>query len=235
MAAASSEKDSVVKELGRPREIDFLHEREYHWPAWKFGMAMDELWGELHDQYNTLRIPIQCQRAFHLDVKELATKASTRKQFFRLMDERSQDRFKEVKQAIADISIDFIGDPGRFVIEGLWSPFLDFARATSAADLIIFLSNLEKPEETPEAKTAAPTLLASLLAPDPSPRDALAQTVAPTPPAYPPPVSNPLSYKKTRCRGQTIDKIVRYNLRPRPAGTSQRKEQLRKSPRRKRN
>ncbi|KAI0548139.1 hypothetical protein F4679DRAFT_334643 [Xylaria curta] len=221
MATASSEKDSVVKELGRPRKIDLYAEPEYHWPAWKFGMTMHELWGELHDQYNTLRIPIQCQRAFHLDVKELATKASTREEFFHLMDERSQDRFKEVKQAVEDISLTFIGDPRRFIINGLWRPFLDFARATSAADLVVFLSKLQEPEKAPEAKTAALTPPASLPAPNSSPF-----------------VSDPSPRKKTRCRArlqrQTTDEVVRYNLRPRPAGTSQRK-QLRKSPRKKGN
>ncbi|KAI1739810.1 hypothetical protein F4680DRAFT_136264 [Xylaria scruposa] len=226
MAAASSEKDSVVKELGRPRAIDLYEEPQFHWPAWKFGMTMHELWQDLHDEYNTLRIPIQCQRAFHLDVKELATKASTREEFFRLMDERSQDRFEEVKQAVEDISMDFIGDPGRFTNEGLWRPFLDFARATSAADLVVFLSKLQEPEEAPEAKTGTLTLPASLPAPDSSPHD-------------PPSVSDPSPRRKTRCRAclqrQTTNEVVRYNLRPRPAGTSQRKEQLRKSPRKKRN
>ncbi|KAI3330380.1 hypothetical protein F4824DRAFT_515778 [Ustulina deusta] len=71
------------------------------------GRPLSEFWQGLHDHYNTLRIPIRCQRASYLDVNELATKASTYEELHHMAD-RSQARFREVRQALDDISVDLI-------------------------------------------------------------------------------------------------------------------------------
>jgi hypothetical protein len=115
------------------------------------GMKMADLWESLHDDYNTLRIPIQCQRAFHLDVKELATKAKDRDEFHCLMTERSQARFGEIVQALDDVAEYLVASPRRFPYD-LWPQFLAFARSMSAADLAIFFAGFEDPEDIEHRK-----------------------------------------------------------------------------------
>ncbi|KAI1269321.1 hypothetical protein F5Y18DRAFT_181197 [Xylariaceae sp. FL1019] len=140
----NSEPKNLVKEFGRPRERDLLMERQYHWPAWEVGMDMTDLWGSLHDQYNTLRIPIQCQEVFHLDVKELATRAKDHDEFHRLMAERSAARFQEVDDAHSRLGNILAMSPGEFP-HNLWSKYIVFMRSWSAADLAIFFAGIESP------------------------------------------------------------------------------------------
>ncbi|KAI1202790.1 hypothetical protein F5X97DRAFT_189652 [Nemania serpens] len=246
MASTPVENEKAVKELGRPREINLWEEREYHWPAWKFDMDMSELWQGLHDEYNTLRFPIQCQRAFHLDINELATKSKTREEFLRLMDERSWARFREVKQALDDTSADLFMTPSQFVSEGLWSAFFDLIRTSSASNLIIFFSALQFPKKAPEVEVAPLIPPGSLPIPEPSPCESPVRRAVPTQevshpppnaPPDPPSLSNPSPQKKpgrAPSRRQTTDEIVKHNLRPRAAGISRRKMRKRKSPRQRR-
>ncbi|KAI1166982.1 hypothetical protein F5B18DRAFT_648000 [Nemania serpens] len=232
MASTPIENEKVVKELGRPHEINLWEEPEYHWPAWKFDMDMPELWQSLHDDYNTLRFPILGQRAFHLDVNELATKAKTREEFFRLMDERSWARFREVEQALEDTATDFYMTPSRFINENLWFEFLKLMRAQSFADLLVFFSALQIPKKDPKAEAAALIPPGSLPMREPSPHESQPQIAAPTPeashtasnttPHDPPSLPNPSPQKKPKRRApsrrQTTDEIVKHNLRPRAVG-----------------
>ncbi|KAI1119260.1 hypothetical protein F5Y14DRAFT_397173 [Nemania sp. NC0429] len=249
MAGTPVENKKAVKELGRPREVDLYEEQDYHWPSWKFDMEMEELYRGLHDEYNTLRFPILSPRAFHLDVKELATKAKTREEFHRLLDERSWARFKEVRQALDDLGIDFYMSPDGFVTPpDLWFEFLKLMRARSFSDLIIFLSKLQAPTKDRVAEASKPTSPGPPDVPEPSPHEPpvrmsvstpeASHSTSSTPPHDPPPPSTPSSRKKTRrqapSRQQTADDIVKHSLRPRAAGASRRKFRKRKHTQRKR-
>ncbi|GAP93171.1 hypothetical protein SAMD00023353_10900090 [Rosellinia necatrix] len=240
---------NVAKELGRPRQVNLDTRPELNWPAWKFGLEVEDLANGLHDEYNTLRVPIQCQRAFHLDVNDAATKASTSDEFHRLMSERSMERFREIEQTIDDISMDMIGSPGQFINEDLWYPFICFVRAMSVADMIIFFTSICQPNyHTDSEKSATPPPEAFLTMLNPL---AIQRPPEPTVPAEPAPLPEPYSpprappsppdpqpqqktKRRARAKRQSTENIVRYNLRPRPAGTSQRKEQRRNPARKKR-
>ncbi|KAI0406316.1 hypothetical protein F4802DRAFT_110658 [Xylaria palmicola] len=206
MTQPSHEPERPVKELGRPCKRDLVEEREFHWPAYSVGMKMADLWGSLHDDYNTLRIPIQCQRAFHLDVRELATAAKNHDEFHRLMAERSEARFREVESAHDDIAMSLIMTPGRFPYD-LWTQFIEFGRSMSAADLAVFLAGFEDPEHVQarkerdewvaaeRAKMTAKTNLPGCLPPpipeSPTTAPAPAPVDPPTPPGSIPPSDRP--------------------------------------------
>lgn len=66
------------------------------WPFWKFGLQKDDLTTTLHDRFNTIPSAIQDPEAFHHDVYELSTRASTLDEFERLMEERKKLRLEEL-------------------------------------------------------------------------------------------------------------------------------------------
>ncbi|KAI1322425.1 hypothetical protein F5Y16DRAFT_386513 [Xylariaceae sp. FL0255] len=147
MASASRTKDDPARELGRPLAMDLEEETGYRWPAWTVGMEMEDLWRSLHDDYNTLRIPMQCHRTFFFDVKELSTRAQNHDEFHRLMADRARNRFEEVQEALDRLCMSLITPPYDRFPHGLWPQFLDFARSMSAADLAVFLAGFEDPEK----------------------------------------------------------------------------------------
>jgi hypothetical protein len=215
----------TVKEFGRPPPIDFYEDQELLWPAWKFGMKPEDMYLGLHDQYNTLRIPIQCQRLFHLDIKELANKASTSEEFHQLMAQRSRDRFREVDEALYDIDLDLLMSVDKFPDNDLFSQFFAFVRSKCASGLATFLAGFQK------------SLKESPMATDGHPRALLTGPYPPIPDSPFLSDLSPLSQKrirKARPQRRTANEIVRYNLRPRASGTSQRKERKRKPPSKKR-
>ncbi|KAI0202667.1 hypothetical protein F4808DRAFT_69148 [Astrocystis sublimbata] len=202
MAQPSHQPERPVKELRRPSEHDLYEARELHWPAYSVGMRMPDLWGSLHDDYNTLRISIQCQRAFHLDVRELATAARSHDEFHRLMAERSDARFREVASALDDIGVSLVMTPDRIPYD-LWTQFIQFGRSMSAADLAVFLAGFEDPEHVKArkrrdervaaqrvemaAKTSLPACLPPPMPESPTTAPAPAPVDPPTPPDSIPP------------------------------------------------
>lgn len=66
------------------------------WPFWKFGLQKDDLNTTLHDRYNTIPSAIQDPEAFHHDVYELSTRASTLDEFEQLMEDRKKLRLEEL-------------------------------------------------------------------------------------------------------------------------------------------
>jgi hypothetical protein len=244
MTSIFEDGDNNFKEFGRPRHIDFTEENEFLWPAWKFDMKAEEFYLGLHDQYNTLRIPIQSQPAFHLDVNELSTIASTRDEFHSLMVQRSQERFEEIREAIRTISLSLVMSPSQFPNISLYMLCMQLVRSKSAADLAGFLAGFQKPGRAVEnrlATTAAaampPTVKSSTTPPSaPSvvsdlPRLSHSTLV----PDFDPPALPQKSSRKppSARRRQATDDIGRYNLRPRASCTSRRKELIRKTSKRK--
>jgi hypothetical protein len=59
---------STSKRQNKPfTKIDDL---EWTWPAWKFGLQIDDQFKELQELYNTFPSAIQNPQAFHLDLLE---------------------------------------------------------------------------------------------------------------------------------------------------------------------
>jgi hypothetical protein len=81
------------------------------WPFWKFGLKRDDLFGSLHDQYNTVPSPILDPEAFHHDVYEISQQAGTTDEFHRLLHDRKQQRLRELNETLESAAFEIIANP----------------------------------------------------------------------------------------------------------------------------
>ncbi|KAL8312994.1 hypothetical protein RB597_004762 [Gaeumannomyces tritici] len=90
--------------------IDY-HNPEWRWPSWKFGLHMRVLFEDLYQKYNMEPSPIQQAEAFHHDVYEIANRASSPEEFYRLLGERKKQRLEELKNAFNKVATAITGHP----------------------------------------------------------------------------------------------------------------------------
>ncbi|KAL8409989.1 hypothetical protein RB594_008181 [Gaeumannomyces avenae] len=90
--------------------IDY-HNPEWRWPSWKFGLHMRVLFEDLYQKYNMEPSPIQQAEAFHHDVYEIANRASSPEEFYRLLGERKKQRLEELRNAFNKVAIAITGHP----------------------------------------------------------------------------------------------------------------------------
>lgn len=83
----------------------------WSWPFWKFGLKRDDLFGSLHDKYNTVPSPILDPEAFHHDVYEISQQAGSTDEFHRLLDARKQQRLRELNETLESAAFEIIANP----------------------------------------------------------------------------------------------------------------------------
>lgn len=110
------------------------------WPFWKFGLKQDDLHTSLHDKYNTFPSAIQDPEAFHHDVYELSTQASTRREFEDLMEERKAQRLKELNTMLQDASFEIVGCP-RLIGTDQWVHAVQLFRTKSLDSLVRYFAS----------------------------------------------------------------------------------------------
>lgn len=99
----------------RPAHVDYSEE-QWSWPSWKFNLSLDALFTGLYDQYNTIPIPIQEPIAFHHDVVEVCSIATTVDQFHSLLKGRRDQRVSELRQCWDAVSTRIASSPS--LLEG---------------------------------------------------------------------------------------------------------------------
>lgn len=78
-----------------PRDY-FLEHPDHWWPAWKFGMKLDDLFTTLPREFNSIALPILDTDAFSRDISEISCIAQDRQEFVRLLAERRDSRQEEL-------------------------------------------------------------------------------------------------------------------------------------------
>lgn len=117
------------------------------WPYWKFGLKQNDLHDSLHTRYNTILTAIQDPEAFHHDVYELSTRATTLSEFERLMDERKSLRLKELDTMLEDASFQIVGCPSLIGTEQ-WPLAVQLFRTKSFDSLVRYFASY-LPDEHP--------------------------------------------------------------------------------------
>ncbi|KAK3897218.1 hypothetical protein C8A05DRAFT_48083 [Staphylotrichum tortipilum] len=112
----------------------------WNWPFWKFGLKRDDLFGSLHAQYNTFASPIQDPAAFHHDVYELSHKASTADELRRLLDDRKQQRMRELNETLQSASFEIIANP-ELVGTEQWQHAVQLFRTQSLDSLVRYFAS----------------------------------------------------------------------------------------------
>lgn len=119
----------------RPTGVDYF-DPQWSWPSSKFNLPLDDLFGNLYDQFNTIPIPIQEPIAFHHDVSELCSAASTLSEFYVLLKQRRDQRVEELRQCWEAVSLRIATWPPSLKgdeasLDERWAAFLHFSREFS--------------------------------------------------------------------------------------------------------
>lgn len=110
------------------------------WPAWKFGMKRDDLFTNLHDQYNTFTFNLQDPEAFHHDVYEISHDADTIDEFHRLMAERKQQRLYELHESLESLAVEIIANP-KLMDSEHWQYALQLFRTKSFDSIVRYFAS----------------------------------------------------------------------------------------------
>jgi len=103
-------------------------------------MKSDDLFTKLHDQYNTIPSAILDSEAFHHDVLEISTEASTSDEFHRLMAQRKQQRLNELNEGLESAAVEIIANPA-LIGTPQWEYALQLFRARSLDALVSYFSS----------------------------------------------------------------------------------------------
>ncbi len=116
------------------------------WDYWEAELPPEALFGELHDRFNTTTIPIQGFHTFHKDVAEISRKALSPEQFFSDMEERKQQRLKELHDAVRPIlnNVDWLTKHSYFNSEQACT-FISLNQTGSFSCLLKFLASFIPP------------------------------------------------------------------------------------------
>ncbi|KAM0343235.1 hypothetical protein ACHAPU_008828 [Fusarium lateritium] len=112
----------------------------WSWPAWKFGMKRDDLFTNLHDQYNTFTFNLQDPEAFHHDVYEISRDADTADDFHRLMAERKQQRICELHESLESLAVEIIANP-KLMDSEHWQYALQLFRTKSFDSIVRYFAS----------------------------------------------------------------------------------------------
>lgn len=117
-----------------------MEDPDIAWPAWKFGMKRDALFTTLHKQYNTFQSTIQDPDAFHHDVFEIASEASTTGEFHHLLAIRRDQRLRELNESLESASFEIIANPN-LVGTTQWEYALQLFRTRSLDSLVRYFAS----------------------------------------------------------------------------------------------
>jgi hypothetical protein len=126
-------------------DIDFVLDRRWQWPAWKFSLDQAELQTTLHARFNSpsTQLPLQDLEAFHHDVSEMAHRAPEDDiaTFHSLLTARRDQREAEFERSWASVSQRLAVSPKSFASLEQWRCFCQFSRTFSLDSLVAFAAS----------------------------------------------------------------------------------------------
>ncbi|XWX00028.1 hypothetical protein V2A60_008044 [Cordyceps javanica] len=121
------------------------------WPAWKFGLKIDDQFKELQELYNTFPSAIQNPQAFHLDLLEIATKATTKEELYKELAIRKQTRFLELNRSLESLSCEIVANPALLAVSQ-WHHAVQIFRTGSLDSLVEYFTSYLTSVDSPIAK-----------------------------------------------------------------------------------
>ncbi|KAF5128377.1 hypothetical protein E5D57_009316 [Metarhizium anisopliae] len=117
-----------------------MEDFDWIWPAWKFDLKMDDEFKQLHEQYNTFPSSIQDARAFHHDLLEISSNATTIEGFYRAMADRKQRRLDELNDSLGSVSVEIVANPS-LMAAAQWEHAVQLFRTGSLDSLVIYFTS----------------------------------------------------------------------------------------------
>ena len=117
-----------------------MEDPNYAWPSWKFGLKHDDLFGKLHDDYNTCTFTIQDTDAFYHDVAEISYDADTIQELHKRLADRRLQRLQELNDALEGTAVEIICQPQLMDSEH-WPLALQLFRTKSYDSIVRYFSS----------------------------------------------------------------------------------------------
>ncbi|KAJ3492294.1 hypothetical protein NLG97_g5434 [Lecanicillium saksenae] len=117
-----------------------MDDLEWTWPAWKFGLKMDDQFKQLQEAYNTIPSAIQNPQAFHLDLLEIATKATTKEELYKELAIRKQKRILELNRSLESLSCEIVANPNLLAVSQ-WQHAVQIFRTGSLDSLVEYFAS----------------------------------------------------------------------------------------------
>lgn len=127
----------------------------WNWPHWKFGLKREDLFSKLHLQYNTISSSILDPEAFHHDVCQISHEARSTDEFHRLLEDRKQQRLRELNDSLESASFEIIANPSLIGTEQ-WQHAVQLFRTRSLDSLVRYFASYLPPDH-PWYKTGSST------------------------------------------------------------------------------
>ncbi|RYP51558.1 hypothetical protein DL768_003153 [Monosporascus sp. mg162] len=89
---------------------DYVRQPELRWEWWRFGLSPKEALA-LHDQYNTISLPILAPQAFHVDLAEMSSSAATVEELHARLAQRGRARRAEVLKSWRETGTLLVAEP----------------------------------------------------------------------------------------------------------------------------
>ncbi|RSL68347.1 hypothetical protein CEP54_002887 [Fusarium duplospermum] len=157
----------------KPPRVNFEEQAEYRWPFWKVDLDEDDLFGDLHERFNTVPMFIQDPDAFHHDVNEIARRALDKEDFYARLQKRRDQRLDELKDMQDKIGVFHLSGYTRLA-ENQRFHRLRLQRYASLDCLVAFCASLLAPNE----KGMMPSLDIFLRSEERNPRSTLLNGLA---------------------------------------------------------
>lgn len=103
-------------------------------------MKREDLFGALHDQYNTFPSSIQDPEAFHHDVFEISHEAASTDDFHRRMHARKSQRLAELNDLLSSAAVEIIANPN-LIGTSQWQYALQLFRTKSLDSLVRYFAS----------------------------------------------------------------------------------------------
>ncbi|TWU71812.1 hypothetical protein ED733_001120 [Metarhizium rileyi] len=127
-------------------DIDFDEQPQYRWPSWRVDYKLEDLFGELHEKFNTVPIFIQDPDAFHHDVAELAGDAPSKEVFLAKLQERKSQRLEELRNFEENLTALIITGFNR-LLDPQMKAFVHLCNSASFDSLIAFWATFLGPNK----------------------------------------------------------------------------------------
>ena len=143
--------------------MDFEDQPQYRWPCTKVGFKLEDVFGELHERFNTAPMFLQDPDAFHHDVAEIAHLARDQSDFLAQLQERRDQRLTELKRIFDKIATLLLCGHARKEDESHMQSLLLLSRNASLDSLVGLCATFLDPKDDSMQQSLCRSYLPALL------------------------------------------------------------------------
>jgi hypothetical protein len=131
-----------------PASNYFPQKERFKWPAYKFGMKLDEFITILKPRFNTLSLPLLDDGSFLEDVNRIAEEADSKEEFLKHLEQHSEGQKTKLLKSWQSTTTKLITSDTVNIPDDTWVAAVRFMQTKSIESLIQFFDELSKDSHT---------------------------------------------------------------------------------------